>query len=305
MEMRKPRLGARYYIPWDSLQLSERIDSGKRITKHDIEIPLFRLGYRRQKLAWVGSWDNHVLYFNPVREERYEFIEYLVTFTEKHWRGQFDFAFYDFDGTWNTEMLAMDDKYYNMTYHPFEESFEHFLDSILKHNAVIDDNLAKAPIKRIEPANKELQVLIVDLTIEQLKEINSDYTLISKLKNVLRKCIKNRIYLLLMTEEARLFPRELLPHHELTDFSHILFMHDVNWRWARDVGYPRWPVRHNDRKQRVIGYGISEKKPGLIPLHSLKYTMSDQAARNKEKKENVEALYREFLASLDDGSSLE
>lgn len=289
MEMRSPRLTAkRYYHPWDPLQLSDEIDSGARVRRNSVNFELFRTF--RRKVMWTALAHKNAVFFLDEPSESISYVRLLLEQAKKDPIGSVTLAWYAFNDDYEEELLQVDDENPEFTYHPYSDSIEHFLTSLIEHRAEIRRKTAEEGL--LEAPNKMNQIILFQVGEKELEDLRSPVRL-KMFKSLLEDSGNSRIYLFPFFGDAREVPRTLFK-----SLDQYFFVGDNNSEFARNELYPDWEVTANSFAQLLIGYGVSSPEEKLVSLHHRKFVESSWSVKNRESIKTEENLYREYLESL-------
>ncbi len=289
--MREKRQGARYFYPWDPLQLSTLIESGLRVRKNSVNYMVFRTF--KKPLFWTALQDKNFALFYGSRDIAETFIEQLIDSTVKNCEEAVVMALYDFTGEWEAFALEKDDSKYLFTYHPYQESLSHFLHELEKHRTII--RTASLNVGPLEAPNKVMQFIFLPLTPNQVNELARDLGLRDIFRSLLTESARERIYLLPLVKDAADFPSDLLQ-----SFSQSYFLGEDNMHYMSEVIYPEWVITANSFGQELVGFGIFGEKEELVSLHPARFTPSEWSIKRAAAFDEEEALYRKYLASLEE-----
>lgn len=289
MEMRSPRLtAARYYHPWDPLQLSTEIDSGARVRKNSVNFELFRT--YKGKVLWSALLHKNAAFFLDNPAESVSYARLMLEQAKKDATGSMTIAWYSFNDDYEEELLALDDEYQSFTYHPYHESIEHFLTALVEHRRVIRQQTAHEGL--IEAPNKMNQFIMFQVGDKELKDLQSPIRM-KMLKSLLEDSSESRIYLFPFFGAARKVPSSLFK-----SLDQYYFIGDENGEYARNELYSTWDIAPNSFAQLLIGYGVSSDEDKLVSLHHRKFVESAWSIRKREETKAEEDLYRDYLESL-------
>lgn len=278
----------RNYMPWDPLQLCEKIDSGRRVRKNHVNFRPFR-SFKRQ-ILWSALEDRNLMCVTAKEEFEDRFLAELLKQFQPL-RESISVSCYDFTGLKEEKLLALDDEYSFLTYHPYPESFSHFLAELMKHRVKI--RKATEETKFSEAANKELQFIFIFLGEELLKDINNNVLLRNTFSSLARESARERIYLCPFVELSG-FSFALAE-----DFSQVYFLGREAGEWVKEL-HPDWRITRNSFHQEFVGFGVFPPQEELVSLHWATFTLSEWGEEFRKKRKSDEALYRDFLESKAD-----
>ena len=275
----------RQYYPWDPLQLSEEIDSGRRVRKNEVSFQTFRGQYK--PIIWTSLQDKNFSVFSNSAPYTKEFLNQLLK-EMKHLRESISVSLYDFSSEHEETLLSFDDMYSFVSYHPYKETFSHFLSQLLEHRTTIKKKTEKTQFS--EGENKELQFIFIFLSGELQRNLLNNPLLKSMLDSLLNKSEKERLYLVVFGEAEETAP-PLVPF-----FSHSYFIGD-NLVGVMEKLFPNYEFTPNNPSQELVGFGVFPPDEKLVSLHWRKYTTSEWGLAARARKLEEEALYRAFLES--------
>lgn len=288
MEMRANRsVIARQYLPWDPLQLSEKIDSGRRVRKNHVSFRPFR-AFKKQ-LLWSALTDLNFACITDKEDLRRHYLAQLLPALSPL-QESISVSCYSLGDTFEEELTGYDDAYAFVTYHSYGESLSHLLTQLLAHRKTIRNKTAE--VSSLEAENKELQFIFLFLTAEQTASMLSQPLMKNMLTSLLQESGKERMYICLFAP-----PVEAMGRSFLDDFSQVYFLGQEASARAHEVLYPEWPVTANSYSQELVGFGIFTPREELVSLHWPTFTLSEWGEDFRAKRQEEEELYREFLNS--------
>lgn len=276
-----------YFVPWDPLKLTDKIDGGHRARRNLVNFPLFR-AYRR-KLFWSSMTDNGLgLYYGDYRQVT-TMITNMIKYARKNFLGAMSINYYDFSGDRKT-LLEPYMKDYFFKYVPYERKFPQFLRDLLEHRGKIR-NMTQ-DVGRTEAPNKLIEIIMIDLSESMVEDLN-------KFKKAFLELLLNssneRLHLFLLSEYAGNIDPEIIG-----STSQNFFIGDENSDYVRNDLCADWKIKRNSIDQEVIGFGITGLEENyLTPIHNLKYTLSAWRKEYNEILDEEEELYRRFLEDLE------
>lgn len=290
----------RYYYPWNPLQLSAEVDGGWRVAKNSASFDTYRTF--RRKLIWSVLLHKSLLVFHGDENDEYSGTEQLASLVksfskqaDKSMKGTLTHTFYDFDGAVADVLAPLDEQFRGFTVQPYEESFQHFLDELVKHRERVRANtrLTKLP----EAPNKRLQLISFVMDKNMVSLLRNNVVVRGQFFSLLQESARERMYFMVFMADAENFPQQWVD-----SFSQVFFLGESNSRIARDVWFPKLPVGKNSFAQELVGYGLEDMPPKeLLSLHPTKYTKSEWKKAKESEHAAEEEMYRKFLLSLEDG----
>lgn len=297
--MRNKRRGARHFLPWDKMQLSEKLDSGLRVNQAAVALPIYRvkgallrwapLAHAASLLAYRDGGDVLELLNNLTRELRPGSRQHVT------------FEVYDLttDSPWAAELLALDDAQDVLRYHPWDEGLPEFLEALEEHQTALRSAIRGSSVDQLtelEPSNKRVQLLVVLLDAARARELAEPET--AARATALLRSPKLRLPTFTCVPDLATLPRDFLRHMDL-----IAALGDANAEHLLSVVYPNRDVSDPSVEMEQIGavYSALMKYP-LSYLHGRRYVPSPWRRALDEKQQKEWQDYQDYLARLDDGS---
>lgn len=284
----------RYFYPWNPLQLSEVVDSGLRVRKNEVMFTLFRT--IRRKLLWSAMFHRNLIVCDSTSEPIPEVIEQTLDQFAKQVdkiRGSASVEMFDVGEHWSEFGLNLDSTHPSVTYHPFPDDIV----LLAQELSECSERLLEATenLSVLEAPNKMCQLLVIMVSADQLAMMSDPLNLPS-FQNLLERLSRVRIYPLFFTEGIENFSTDFV---KLFDVS-VTFAGDSENVLSDEI-YPDMKRGEYSIGQVYLGLMFDTMEDKLIPLHPLKYQKSRWAIENQAQMEAEDELYRQFLASLDDG----
>lgn len=283
-----------YYLPWNPLQLSTAIDSGLRVKKNTVLFALYRSKMR--KFTWSPLVQNNIVNFYGEVAEVETLVEHLANQSKKLSRESFILEFFDIGSTEWDILRAVDNRCSVFNYHPYEESPKHFVTEMSKHVQHISAVSRKEGF--IEAPNKRLQIVLAHFSEDQWDKLVDDSEALIALEKLLTAAPQVRVYLWLLTPSGAAMPEFLVE-----TCSYGFFLGDENTRIAEEFHFPEVKTAVHALTQKFIGVTWEVGKEELGAVHPLTYTKSTYSKAYDKRIQQEAELYREFLNSLDDGTS--
>lgn len=280
------------YREWDPLQLSSEIDNGARVVKQSVSFDLFRT--YRHKISWNPiAYQNFGIFYGGLEQQKQSVIESIAKRSMK-FAPSINISLFTFENNKNIEIWDNLEKEYNSFFHhPFNDTFEFFLKELQNlRNDVEEKTTVK---KMIEPSNKVLQLVLLDLYDEQLRLLKIPENL-KLFQNLLTNSYYQRIYIGFFIKEAESVPLDI---HSSLDFS--AYLGTLNDEYCRSV-YKGFQENEYSRKQVLIGTGFIRSSQTLVNLHPVKFTPNESFIKAQQHFDKEDEAYMNFLNSLDDGT---
>lgn len=288
-----PTPRARYYQPWDPLQLSRAVDSGLRVKKNGVMFALCRA--RGRKILWTPLLHRHVLNFYGEREYVTELLEQMVKQTKKMSNESYTVDFYSVgSGDW-PEVDELDESCKTLTYHPYDESAEHFLKQLQEHVSYLAEETAKLGV--YEAPNKRIQVLVIAFSESEWDSIVDSPENLVMLEKLMKDSLGQRVYLWLFTPSG-----EAVPDFLLEQCTYGFFWGEANTELAEKYHFPDVETSEHSLGQKFLGVTWETGVAELVAVSPVKFTLSEYAQALTRRQQEEEELYRRFLATLDDGT---
>lgn len=285
-------------MPWDRLQLSSDVDSGLRVHKNAVMYRAFRT--YRNRAGWTPLLSDNMGVLNSDHEERDEIIAAMHAFCKNQKKFGVEHAsieFFDLHGSWEEDMLALDDAHTFFRYHPFEDSLEVLLRDLAEHRDLVRkraDDLEMA-----EPPNRALQVIVLPLSGDDAEKLIRDSELRETMSQLLH-CPKERIYLVVFIPGS---VGRRLPVEFLRGFDYGVFLGTKNEKFLRSEVWPGMSTGGRSEVQHQVGMLYTKGFDKLRPVYPAKFRPSElKAALDLDHAEEAQ-MYRDYLKSLREGDS--
>lgn len=293
MEMRGRPLGARYYQPWDPLQLSEEVSGPHLVFKNKIIFSLYRT--YRHKVKYSPLISKNLAVFSPSPEEPLTLLTHLC---EQAVKGAFHEGFtlevYSFPSTSQevVESIApLDEKYYFLRQHPYEEGLPHFLQEVERH-ALLLRGKARAQ-GFLEPPEKRVTFLVLLLGAREVEALSTP-PVAKAFRDLLTAYEHERLVPMVLASSAQALPRHLLGYFEVA-----AYLGEANETYAEEKLYTHLRPALGSFSQEAIGYLYHHAfTRSLLRCHPLIFTPSPWRVERDAAYAHEERLYREYLASL-------
>lgn len=264
-----------FFLPWDPLQLSDAVNSGRRVRKDHVAIPLCTTN--TGAVRWT-PYDRDNMGFAVSDME-----EVCSVVSEIFLRGIFhqdslNVMFYDFGGVVSSFEWPKQPWFH---YVPYEFSRERFLRQLGHHVDVV-----KSKTDGVEPPNKPCDFIVFPV-VSLLSSLEM------KMMTWLLHRPRQRIYLcpfFVCTEGME----ELVKQ-----FSVFLFLGRENMDWAAYDVFPSAVIRDFKWDRKLIGLLFDDHMPHL--QHAYRYginELSDLGVQRVQQIEDHKTMYEQFLESL-------
>lgn len=279
------------YREWDPLQLSSSIDSGARVVKQSVFFNLFRT--YRYKVTWNPiSYENFGIFYGTRPDQKMSIVESIAKNSEK-FHQSVNISLFSFNDNNAKRWIELEQKHPSFFYHPFPRSLSFFLTELLNFKKAIEE---KSKLNKvIEPTNKVLHLVLLDLSEDEVDELKQHSGAFLLFKQLLVDLYYQRIYIGFFAKNAQDFDKDF---HKLLDFS--AYLGTDNDSYCRDI---HSGIEENEysRRQILIGTGWDKVSQKLINLHPLDFTPNEAFIQAEEKFKEEDEAYMRFLQSLDDG----
>lgn len=280
------------YEPWDKLQLNGSIAGGQRVRKNEVFYKLYR-SYG-QKIVWSPLFlSNGAVFYGEDETEVITLVENLSNQNKKTFQSS-AIHFYDFTGKWKEKLEVYETSLTGFYYHPFKDSLEEFINSLFEHFEMIKVKMREGSLS--EPVNKKLDLILIEISKEQLKELKKNEPLSDKLIAILTHGYKFRIYPMIISEKILGFSPELVKSLEWITF---LGTNNIN---ISERLFAKLESGFRSINQKVIGTCYNSNNSNILPIHPLKFTPSEWWLSKQKRLETEDYEYSKYLATLKDGT---
>lgn len=275
----------RLYYPWDPLQLDEEINTSRRVVKNSLLFKLFKA--KGFAVKWSVIFDKNAGFSVDSFHDFEYVLDRMLNIKDRQQRQSVEIAFYDFTGQLGDTLLELDRKNFWFTYHPFDESFSFFLESLIHHRDII-----RKKSKNSEAPNKLCQV-IVPFVHEGLLDRLGDHDW-ENIISLLDDSEKERIYFFPVFEGHRNVPIFLYEH-----FSQFFFIGESGYHFVTKELLPSASVGWGFSYLEIAGALVNSRFKTITPLYTFEKTYSQWGKDLINYYEAREQAYRDFLESLD------
>lgn len=291
-----PTVIPRYFYPWDPLQLSQDVDLGLRVEKASVILPLFRT--RRRPLLWTPFTSPSCAVFYETREHGEAVLEAIAQALRRAegFSHGCTLELYTLDPSWAPCFQGLESQVPWVHARPYEGTLRDLLEALLAHQAVLLEKTRALGFT--ETPDKPLHIVGIPLDTQAVAELATE-EVEALLLQVMAQASATRTHPLLLTENSFQMPPRVLQELPLG-----CYLGDENEVHLRQEVAPGQPLGPHSFHEMYLGVARDTLEANLIPLHPLKKTLSSWALARAEQKNQEAELYREFLASLNDGTEL-
>lgn len=299
--MIKIRLGHEFvmqFIPWDPLQLDKNIDSRHGISLLHLRWDLFSSAKRR-KIQFIPSIMKNGVIFSDDKTQFITMIQHFLK-KQKEFVNDVDYRYYCFsdDEFKNIEKLENTslDTFKAICYPDL--GISNFLDDMTNFRDNMKDQLEELNV--IEPITKRLSIIFLRLTNEDLLKILTSVAAQARIENLLQKSYDERVFLILMLDDARIVPDKWFNNF----FDAMFFIGDSNMNTCEK----HYHDLHTGQLKIMdirIGTSYTKEYEFLIPLYDLNRKDNQAYINARQRKKDFLDDYEEFLESLDDGDDFD